>query len=206
MKIVCVSDTHGRHRNIKIPECDILIHAGDIGLELFPEHLRILMDFTDWMNESPASLKVCIAGNHDFILEKPWIEPKSVFDKRGIHYLMDNYVVFENLKIYGSPWQPYFHNWAFNIESEEKRGLYWSKIPDDTDILVTHSPPYGILDKNFSMQNLGCKALLKRIKEISPLISVFGHVHEGRGLLQQENTLFVNACNYDTVEPILLEI
>ncbi len=191
LKIVMISDTHGEHRKIKIPECDLLIHAGDIlqgGMEV-----GILEDFNKWLGEQPAKGIVCIAGNHDFIFEKVDIARGLITNAT---YLQDEYTHVNGLKIYGSPWQPEFFNWAFNLPRGEAIKKKWDMIPTDTDILVTHGPPLGYQDR-VGNKHVGCEELEKRVKEIKPLIHVFGHIHCGAGYTQDEHTTYVNAAIVD---------
>ena len=147
------------------------------------------------------TVKTFIAGNHDFGFEKEPEMAKEVVDSyKWIDYLQDDFLGYgvdtENfVKIYGSPWQPEFHNWAFNLpkngkELEDK----WNNIPDDTDILITHGPAFGYLDKIVGQyENLGCELLTKKIKEIKPKIHVCGHIHSGYGYVFDGDTHFINA-------------
>ena len=98
------------------------------------------------------------------------------------------------VKIWGSPWQPEFHNWAFNVPRGEKLKEKWDMIPTDTDILITHGPAHGKLDfVPYDGLNVGCEDLLIKIQEIKPKIHVSGHIHSGRGVVFSEGTLYVNA-------------
>lgn len=201
MKIVCISDTHNKHGEIDIPECDILLHTGDFSSRGYRHEFE---NFVQWLDKQPAKHKIFISGNHDFICEK---EPQFVKDyvsNFGVHYLFDSFVEIEGLKIYGSPWQPWFHDWAFNFERDDYKQAIktWAKMPDDTDVLLTHGPPYRIMDlvarptKNED-PNVGCKFLLGRVVVVKPKLHVFGHIHEQYGQLEYNGTLFVNAasCN-----------
>ena len=121
----------------------------------------------------------------------------------GITYLQDNSIMVgepdETIKIYGSPWQPEFHNWAFNLPRNGwELGQKWSDIPVDTDILITHGPAYGFVDKVIGRsENLGCELLAERIKTIKPKIHVCGHIHSGRGIIFNDGTLYINASVLD---------
>ena len=161
----------------------MLIHAGDISSMGYKHEIQ---QFCKWFNGlDNYSSSIFIAGNHDFGFEK---EPEMIKEILGtykwINYLQDDYLTLGTnldklIKVYGSPWQPEFHNWAFNLprngkELEEK----WNNIPDDVDILVTHGPAFGYLDKVIGQyENLGCELLAKRIKQIKPKIHVCGHIH-----------------------------
>ena len=113
-----------------------------------------------------------------------------------VDYLCDTGVVIDGIRFYGSPWQPMFMNWAFNLEPRELREK-WSLIPAQTEVLVTHGPPYSILDLNVARANCGDPDLADRVSQLQPMIHVFGHIHESSGSLQQGGTLFVNASVLD---------
>jgi Icc-related predicted phosphoesterase len=191
MNITCISDTHNHHSQLDIKNggC-ILIHAGDL-----TEYgtLEELEDFFKWFGKQNFEHKICIAGNHDLSLENISNKLLKQLIPKEVHYLENNTIKIEGLKIWGSPCTPYFLGMAFNKRRGEELKKHWSKIPKDTDILVTHTPPYGILD-----QNLGCESLLERIEIIKPKLHVFGHIHENRGIYQHPTwqTTFVNASNY----------
>ena len=163
MKIVAVSDIHGCLPDI--PECDLLLIAGDItpadDHRLQRQFSWLNVQFREWLLSVPARKIVGIAGNHDFIFQT---NPKSVADLPWV-YLQDSGIDWEGVKIWGSPWQPVFHNWAFNAE-DYKRQTAWSMIPDDTNILVLHGPPYGygdFVDNGYGNRgNVGCRWLNKK--------------------------------------------
>lgn len=192
LRIVCISDTHGLHGACQVPPGDVFIHAGDLsgrGRE------RELLEACEWLHSLPHQHKVVIAGNHDFALEHP--SPKVLLAMKGLHYLMDRAVEVEGLTIYGSPWQPWFYDWAFNLPRGPLLREVWSKIPDQTDILVTHGPPLGILDRTERGDQVGCADLLERVRQVRPRLHVFGHIHEAYGAEQREETLFLNASLCD---------
>jgi Icc-related predicted phosphoesterase len=145
---------------------------------------------------------VFIAGNHDWPFYKHsryvnhWV-------KHGT-YLQDRSVLINGLKFYGSPWQPDFCNWAFNLPRGQRLAAVWRCIPEDTDVLITHTPPFGILD---SADRFGCQDLASRIRELPLKLHVFGHVHTGHGVEKRGGTTFVNAsiCDMD-YEPVQLPI
>ena len=201
MKITFISDTHNKHKQITehLPGGDLLIHAGDISSRGYKHEIQ---EFCKWFNGlENYTVKTFIAGNHDFGFEKePEMVKEIVGSYKWIDYLQDDFLGYgvdtENfVKIYGSPWQPEFHNWAFNLpkngkELEEK----WNNIPNDTDILITHGPAFGYNDRILGQyENLGCELLTKRIKEIKPKIHVCGHIHSGRNIVFNDGTLFINA-------------
>lgn len=199
-KIVCISDTHGYHRSLDIPDGDILIHAGDI--DPVWGSIYELMDFLDWLGELPHKHKVFIAGNHDLEFEsKPFVCMELIKKKDTGIYLENTHVTLDGIKIFGSPYQVPFAG-AFNV-SDNRRKSMWDSIEDDTKIVVTHNPPFGILDKAYRyepdsyeqyMESTGDPFLTTRLLEIKPKLSVFGHIHESYGKLKKNGTTYVNAA------------
>jgi len=178
-----------------MPDGDMLLVAGDftnIG------ELCIVDNFNNWLGSLPYSHIVVVAGNHDTSFQK---RPKQARERfTNCIYLQDESVTIEGIKIYGSPWQPEFCNWAFNLPRESKElKKKWEAIPKDTDILLTHCPPMGILDRTGHpvFYRAGCQYLLNRVKKIAPKYHVFGHIHGAYGQQQVGNTTFINAsiCN-----------
>jgi Icc-related predicted phosphoesterase len=218
MKITLISDTHNKHNQItsSLPGGDLLIHAGDISSM---GHKHEIQQFCKWFNSlDNYDNKIFIAGNHDFGFQDKSNESKEIIDSyKWINYLQDEEMGLQigdgpMVKIYGSPWQPEFHNWAFNLprngwELEQK----WNDIPEDTDILITHGPAHGYLDTVVGRyENLGCELLVNRIKKIKPKIHVCGHIHTGRGYVFDGDTHFINASVLDeqyqyTQKPLTVE-
>ena len=202
MKITFISDTHGKHAELtdKLPGGDILIHSGDFMRGGKEESEAV--DFFDWFEHDVAGYnkKIFIAGNHDRLFEnepEQAIRLKDAYAPNAI-YLQDSSVKINGIKIYGSPWTPAFNNWAFNIERdsdeiEEK----WNEIPDDTDILITHGPPLGMLDYTPFGGAVGCERMISRVFEVEPRIHVFGHVHSSYGhkYIPDDVTDYFNASN-----------
>lgn len=196
MKITCISDTHNQHNNIPskyLTGGDCIIHSGDMtGRGTRTE----VEEFLVWYNELPYTHKILIAGNHDFFFEQaPEYEIEAVLSKYpNIIYLNDNGVEIDGLKIWGSPVQPWFYNWAFN-----KKGTdickHWDMIPLDTDILITHGPAKGYLDLTLHGDVTGCPYLLEKISEITNLkLFVHGHIHEAYGRVDfPDGGVFLNA-------------
>jgi Icc-related predicted phosphoesterase len=190
MKIVCISDTHTLHKNMKIPDGDLLIHAGDVSSR---GKLEEIIQFNDWLGTLPHRHKVMIAGNHDFYFESNPPHAKSLITNAV--YLNDSGIEIEGIKIWGSPVQPWFYDWAFNRQRGEDIRKHWDLIPTETDILITHGPPYGILDETARGELVGCEDLLKVIQQrVKPRLHVFGHIHEGYGKTEIGETIFVNAA------------
>jgi Icc-related predicted phosphoesterase len=192
-RIVCLSDTHNRHEKIAVPGGDILIHAGDATVRGTIDEIVL---FDRWFSALPHRYKIFIAGNHDRLFETDNRLAKSLLDEEVI-YLQDSAIEIEGLKIYGSPWQPWFFNWAFNLPRGERLAEKWRLIPDETDILITHGPPFGILDSPPDETNVGCENLRSRVEEIRPQMHVFGHIHHSYGTVENFGVKFVNACACD---------
>jgi Icc-related predicted phosphoesterase len=201
MQIVAISDTHGKHSLLKIPECDILLHAGDFTYLGDPEELE---DFSKWLDKQPADYIVITPGNHEVWLEKNWEEGCNILNRNcsRLIILNDSSIKIEELNIYGSPITPTFGvGWAWNRNRGKAIQEHWNKIPIDTDILLTHSPAYGILDiTNIGAieEHCGCFDLLKTIQDkVKPLFHICGHLHDGHGLLSVNNTTYINASVLD---------
>ncbi len=190
MKIVFLSDTHQRHHDVDIPNGDILIHAGDFSSR---GTVQEVTDFLNWFSKQPHKYKIFIAGNHDFFFEREREETIRKIIPKNLIYLNDSGITIENIRIWGSPVQPEFLNWAFNRERGEEIKKHWNLIPKDTNLLITHGPPEGILDKTIRGKSVGCLDLLNRVNNIQPKIHVFGHIHEEYGVYKTANTTFINA-------------
>lgn len=207
-KITFISDTHGKHKMLTndLIGGDILIHSGDMMTDGYSKNE--LIDFLNWFDSlENYKTKLFIAGNHDRIIqnEPEWFRG-IISSYKTIKYLQDeDFVEYydgnngdipeENIRFYGSPWQPWFYDWAFNLprNSDELREK-WNKIPKDTNILITHSPPYGYLDKPYGHHlPVGCEILRKVINENKPKIMVFGHIHGSHGYYFNGHTHFINA-------------
>lgn len=197
-KICCISDLHGNLP--KIPDCDLLLIGGDLCQNhndyfWYGKHLK------PWVDDLSTRCKVvAVAGNHDFVFQQqPYVVPDM-----GWSYLQDSGIDWNGLKIWGSPWQPRFYDWAFNLDEPDLERK-WSLIPENTDIVLLHGPPYGYGDKSeyrseksnntewLGYEHTGSKSLLKRIQEIKPKLVVAGHIHSGYGKYEIGSTIFINA-------------
>lgn len=214
MEILLISDTHGKHnwfeRVHKLPMADMIIHAGDV---TSVGDIWEIEPFLQWFSGLPYEYKVFIAGNHDYGFETNRYTVRGMIPDNVI-YLEDSGVEIEGLKLWGTPVTKPFMNWAFNVETD-KRIEHWNMIPDDTDILITHSPPYGIKDiSTYSHEHVGCQYLTAAVKNrIKPKIHVFGHVHTDYGIEEGVDTTFINASSLngryavdENQPPILLDI
>ena len=204
MKMTIISDTHGKHSELTkdLIGGDLLIHCGDSMTTGYNE--QELISFCEWFDSIKSyKCKIFIAGNHCRIFEDNPQKANEIVSKyKTIIYLQDNYITYEGFKIFGSPWQPEFYSWAFNLP-RNGMGLAskWKMIPLDTDILITHSPAHniGTLDtvKGRDNDHLGCELLAERTKIVKPILHCWGHLHSGRGEYVEDNILFVNASNLD---------
>lgn len=187
MRIVLISDTHGLHRQLNVPDGDMLIHAGDFTLNSKPP--SIVADFNAWLGSLPHRHKVVVPGNHEFLLEEP--PNRSAITNATL--LVDSGVEIEGLKIWGSPTTPLYGG-AFGRSNPDDRKRLWAQIPDNLDIVVTHGPPFAILDHSRSLERReGCPQLLEAVFRAFPRVHVFGHIHHGYGTLRTSDTIFVNA-------------
>jgi len=210
IKICIISDTHNKHKRLgSLPEADVLIHCGDM---TSVGHEHEILNFMKWFSGlTQYEHKICIAGNHDWLFQREGLRARNLVPD-NVHYLENDSVMIEDLMFYGTPVQPPFMNWAFNV-FEPKLSEYWKAIPDETDVLITHSPPYMIGDYvPRSMQHEGSPSLYEEVTErIKPSIHAMGHIHEGYGVKVIENTTFINASVLDgdymaVNEPILVEL
>ena len=213
-KITIISDTHTLHGKLTsdLNGGGIIIHAGDIMNSGYQK--KDITSFLQWYGGLGYDESIFIAGNHDKMFEHDPDGVKELLSEYDVTYLQDSMVMVDGIKIYGSPWQPEFYNWAFNLPLGGKEiGEKWDKIPTDTGILVTHGPPQGILDvsgpPHISM-DLGCSLLKLKVDEIKPKIHIFGHIHGSYGYKFINGTHFFNASvlneSYEyTNKPIVFE-
>ena len=166
MKFVFLSDTHCKHNEIQVPFGDFLVFCGDMS---YKGDLQEVESFSLFLKKLPHKHKIVIAGNHDFSFEdQRKHQAEELITSAGAHYLNDSSLQIDKIKFWGSPIQPYFRNWAFNRERGEEIKQYWNLIPLDTDVLITHGPPKGILDKTKLGQEVGCEELLKKVLIVKP--------------------------------------
>lgn len=221
MKITFISDTHSKHNQItsSLSGGDVLIHAGDISNSGYRTEIQ---DFIKWFSIiENYTHKIFIAGNHDFscqneasaVQELLRLNPGSKHLYDDMFLIGDENADYDDMvKVWGSPWQPEFHDWAFNLprQGAELKEV-WNMIPSDVDILITHGPPHGHLDYvTYSKQNVGCELLRDRIDLIKPKIHVFGHIHSSYGYKFDGTTHFFNAAVLDerynfTQKPLSVE-
>jgi len=208
MKICIISDTHNKYNQLVMPDADMIIHCGDATSVGYEYEVK---NFFKWFSKlKQYKYKIVIAGNHDWFYERT---PQFIREvvPNNVTYLEDSGAEIEGIKFYGTPVQLEFCNWAFN-RSEEKLAKYWEAIPDDTDVVITHSPPFNILDYSPMCGHKGSPSLANEITmRIKPKIHCFGHIHHSHGVVEQDGIKFVNASvlndSYELVfEPIVVEI
>jgi Icc-related predicted phosphoesterase len=201
-KVLCISDLHGYLPEIS--ECDLLLIAGDIcpvyNHKVAFQKSWLNHDFRNWLQKVPAKKIVGIAGNHDYVFEKSNLSdlalPWTYLNKQSTEY--------EGIKIWGSPYQLWFLDWAFNAPEENGEkylAKIYDKIPVGTDIIISHGPPYGFGDLTDRGESVGSQALLDKIKEIKPKYVITGHIHSARGIYEidhgQQVTTVINAAILD---------
>lgn len=208
LKVVCISDTHNMHDQLELPSGDILVHAGDATGRGRIEELE---EYNRWLGSIKHKYKyiIIIAGNHDWLFAKDQTKARAIMS--NAIYLEDELIEIEGRRIYGSPHQPEFCNWAFNVPRGAPLKAIWDKIPHNLDLLITHGPPHGLCDTlrkmviaddekgrptyQEHMVHLGCEDLYNAVMEKQPKVHVFGHIHDGYGTLQVGSSLFVNASS-----------
>jgi Icc-related predicted phosphoesterase len=201
MIITLISDTHLKHNEITqdLPGGDLLLHSGDISSMGYQHEVQ---QFCKWFNNvENYDHKIFIAGNHDWGFENNVEKIMEIVNSyKTVNYIQDETISVGDddkmVNIYGSPWQPEFYNWAFNLpKNGVELAAKWDAIPDNTDILITHGPAFGVLDTvaGKMWDNLGCQLLTNKIKSIKPKIHVCGHIHSGYGYYFDGDTHFINA-------------
>jgi len=216
MRIWHISDTHGHHKQLSVPkDIDVVIHSGDATNYLDPYRNESEMrNFLTWMHNLKIPNKVFVAGNHDTSIEKTLVHPEDI-KNLGIKYLFMDSVEIMGFKIWGSPFVPRYGPWAFMKPRSEMMRKVWDFMDYDADIVVTHTPPMGILDVTDSyiqtvngvsesrvkiLESVGCKSLRKKIFDVEPMLHCFGHIHgsrdvynSGTKIISEKKTIFSNA-------------
>lgn len=212
IKLTFISDTHSKHHLIskeQLGEGDIIFHSGDFTKMGYNEEIK---SFLEWFSSLDYTYKVFIAGNHELGLEKNRLILPEEYTNKGVIYLQDEEIILEGLKIYGTPWQPEFGGWEFNLPRNSKElKQKWNNIPLDVDILLTHSPIYGFLDTSREGIHCGCEMLYERVSKIKPWIHAWGHIHEAYGQKTVGNREILNSSildrNYQVAHsPIRMEV
>lgn len=192
MRLVVISDTHGLHDQIQsLPEGDVLVHAGDFmnsGIDS-----RELISFNKWLGDQNFLHRIVCSGNHDrYFQAAPKIACSLLTNAT---YLENTGMVIDGVSFWASPYTPAFLNWAFMYPRGLAARKYWDQIPRGVDVLITHGPPYGILDQTAPGEaHLGCEELRSAVEEKPPRVHLFGHIHGGAGVFDDGVTRFVNAA------------
>lgn len=219
-RICFISDTHSYHDAVTIPDgVDILVHCGDNTIEGANWEMS---KFIEWFGNQKPRHKIFINGNHEVKvselgdLTRIMVNSHNRMFMTNIHYLEETGIEIEGIKFWGSPYTLEFFDWAYMYPRDEESGRKrWEGIPADTDVLVTHGPPFGILDSvlpatGYPFTNAGCSELLKKVIEVKPKVHSFGHIHETYGVRKpnDSDTLFINAStcngNYVPVHPVIV--
>jgi len=201
MRLVIISDTHGQHKKLDMPDGDVLIHCGDYSTHGHPEDTKA---FLEWFYTQPHKHRVFISGNHDGLSYRlPIMFHNMLIDveeKAGCAlsqtYLECSSIEIEGVKFYGSPWTPTFNTWAWMLDRRSDDMITQiSNIPTDVDVLITHGPTKGILDLTMDGRTEGCEVLSARMHDLKNLkLHAFGHIHEGAGVADIEGVRHVNAA------------
>ena len=197
MKILHISDTHGAHRRMgELQEADVLVHSGDFTMTGSEAEA---IDFMNWFCDLPQKHKIFICGNHDECLYGANIDGLD----NNVHYLYNSGIEIDGIKFYGIP--------LFMGDSMfGKQKQFYEKIPGGTDVLITHCPPYGILDFDDD-RNWGSEELLSAVIKLSPQAHLFGHIHKSHGIERIGSTIYSNSAimneDYTSLQsPNLIEI
>ena len=169
--------------------------------------VKEVTDFLEWFERQPYQHKIFIAGNHDFYFENERAESIRELIPDNITYLCDNGICIDGINIWGSPVSPWFYDWAFNRHRGPEISRHWELIPANTDILITHGPAFGILDRTVKGDHVGCEDLLITLKKVHPRVHICGHIHEAYGIWVDNGITHINAsvlnANYELVnEPV----
>jgi Icc-related predicted phosphoesterase len=202
MRILHISDTHSSHRELRnLPVADVIVHSGDVSMAGKAEEV---MDFIEWFGALDYRYKIFIAGNHDFCLDDKTPARIQKFLPENCFYLYASGIEIEGVRFWGIP---YFMSYELNME---KYLSALKAIPYETDILMTHRPPLGILDKSWTYQ-YGCPDLLQKVLKIKPKYHLFGHIHDAYGTMRSGDTTFINGAILDEKycianEPVVISI
>jgi len=213
MKIAMASDVHGMYQYLKYPKADVLVFAGDLLNDCPSSFLQLesLDRFNTFLGKLDYEKIFVTFGNHDFCSQDYPNQTKQLLTNAEL--LMDSDFEYKNVKFYGSPWQSWFYDWAWNLPKNDKQSGYsaakklWSLIPDDTQVFICHGPPYMINDYTSRGMNVGCPILKDRLEQLNKLkLVVTGHIHTAYGMQVIKNVVYCGASNcnerYEPVNPI----
>ncbi len=197
VRLVALADTHLGHQRLEVPEGDVLVHAGD--LCGWGASLEELAEAARWLRALPHRHKVVVAGNHDWPFVRTPQKARALLGGSAV-YLEDGGATVGGLRFWGSPWQPEFGDWAFNLPRGAPLAERWARIPEGVDVLVTHGPPHGLGDRAALFgppKRVGCEALAARVKAVRPLLHLWGHIHEDGGLWRVDGTTSANVTVWE---------
>ncbi|RVU85596.1 metallophosphoesterase [Leucothrix sargassi] len=201
MKITIISDTHLDHEKLGVMSGDVLIHCGDM-FDLFEWDSRDFKAMDDWFGKQQFDVILCVGGNHDFDIEKRLEDTPQPF--KNATFLCDETYEHNGVKFYGAPWVPELYRHAFFKENDELE-VEWEKIPEDTDVLITHTPPIGTLDESSKGRSFGCSYLAMHIDRVKPRLHCFGHIHASSGVLEKHGVTYINASMVNSDHQIIHE-
>jgi Icc-related predicted phosphoesterase len=194
MRIVAIADTHLYHHDLRsLPAGDILIHAGDLLRSGSLEELEIA---APWLAGLDFAHKIVVAGNHDWCFQRDRRAAEALLGP-DVTYLEDSEVAIAGVRFWGSPWQPVFRNWAFNLPRGNALAEKWRLIPDAIDVLITHGPPRGIGDWEGEDGREGCDDLRTAVERARPRLHLFGHIHQDGGCWRIGETCFANVTTWE---------
>lgn len=194
VRIVAIADTHTFEEDLQdLPEGDLLVHAGDL---CRAGNLEELEGVLRWLGALPHAHKLIVAGNHDGCFQHQREQACALLDS-SMTYLEDSGVEIEGLKFWGSPWQPAFNDWAFNLPRGAALAEKWALVPEDVDVLITHAPPAGFGDRVLVEGRAGCEDLIAAVRRLRPALHVFGHIHHDGGLWRDGPSTLVNATTWE---------
>jgi predicted phosphodiesterase len=196
VRIVAVADTHTFQEQLgTLPDGDVFVHAGDL---LRRGSLDELAGVAAWIRALPHRHKVVVAGNHDWCFARERAAACDLLGA-GVVYLEDEAVTVDGAVFYGSPWQPAYNDWAYNLPRGPQLAEKWAAIPAGVDVLITHGPPYGIGDDLGSglAGRQGCVDLRLALPRIQPRVHLFGHIHQAGGAWSDGATLYANVTTWE---------
>lgn len=192
MIIVALSDSHGNHNSVGLPEGEIVIHCGDFTRR---SNYQEILDFIQWFSDLQFNYKILVAGNHDRFIQKRKVEFYEILKNRNIIYLENQAIQIAGFNFFGSPYtRNYGGIGAFTYSDDYEARQIWNLIPENTDVLITHGPPEGHRDySKTENKNTGCPVLRTRVLLVKPRYHIFGHIHESYGTEEVGGIFFINA-------------
>ncbi len=194
MKIIAMSDSHWKLEDVTVPKGDVFVFAGDWSAG--NGSIGDAIHFASFVKRVPCEHKIIIAGNHDWVAQREPNLVKLLFKDAGATYLFDEGITIDGINFWGSPWSPEFMNWAFMKPDYDLAKIYRG-IKRNTDVLITHTPPYGIRDFLPTGENVGSQALEEAVRRVRPSVHIFGHIHGGHGTEYSDDTIFYNVSVCD---------